>query len=86
MILNVFKYYFLSGIKNIPLNSLGVISDYDLNIYLDDLLFPQSKYCRKLTREQIMKWQNSEIPRPLTKIFNQDFDSTAVSMFNRKIL
>lgn len=31
-----------------------------------------------------MRWQNSEISKPLTNILNRDFDDTATSMFNRK--
>ena len=59
--------------------------DYDLKIYLDDVLAPQASFCRKRSRDDIMKWQNSEILKPLIKILNNEFDETAISMFNRII-
>ena len=31
-----------------------------------------------------MKWQSSEISKPLTKILDDNFNETAVSMFSRK--
>jgi hypothetical protein len=69
--------------KKIPLNTIGILKDYELNIYLDDLLAPQTKFCRRLSRDNIMKWQGYEISCPLTKILNEDFFETATSMFNR---
>lgn len=70
--------------KKIPLNTVGILKDYELNNYLDDQLAPQSRFCRRLSKDQIMKWQNSEISAPLIKILNETLHETATSMFNRK--
>ncbi len=69
--------------KKIPLNTVGILKDYDLNIYLDDQLAPQTRFCRRQSRDQIMKWQNSDIPAPLIKILDNTLHETATSMFNR---
>jgi hypothetical protein len=66
------------------LQSIGVLSDYDINIYLDDLLAPQTRLCTKLSKEKIMSFTNSEISKPLSKILNPIFNDTAVCMFDRK--
>lgn len=70
--------------KKIPLNTISILKDYGLNSYLDDQLAPRTSFCRKLSKEAIMKWQSSEISQPLLKLLNSDFKETALSMFNRK--
>jgi len=70
--------------KKIPLNTVGIIKDYELNHYLDDQLAPRTRFCRKLKKEEIMKWQSSEINSPLIKIMDISLHETATSMFNRK--
>ena len=72
--------------EKIPLNTVGILKDYEIEHYLDDQLATQTKYCRKLTKDQIMSWQSNEISNPLLKILNSTFHQTAVAMFNRTIL
>jgi hypothetical protein len=69
--------------KKIPLNTVGILKDYEINSYLDDQLAPQTKYCRRLSKDQIMKWQLTEISAPLIEILNDFLYETAISMFNR---
>lgn len=69
--------------KKIPLNTVGILKDYDLSDYLDDQLAPQTSFCRRLSRDQIMKSQANEISAPLIKILNDTLHDTATSMFNR---
>lgn len=70
--------------KKIPLNTVGILKDYEINNFLDDQLAPQIRFCRRLSRDQIMKWQNSEISMPIVKIMNDSLHETATSMFYRK--
>ncbi len=74
---------FYSGIKKIPLNTIGILKDYELNLYLDDKLATRTRFFRKLKKEDIMKWQSSEISQPLIKIIDTSLYETALSMFNR---
>ena len=76
---------FFSGMKKIPLNTVGILKDYELNTYLDDKLAPQTRFCTRLSRDAIMKWQSCEISSPLTKILNDSYHEIATSIFNRKI-
>jgi len=69
--------------KKIPLNTVGILKDYEINSYLDDQLANQTKFCRRLSKDQIMKWQLTEISAPLIKILNDLLYETATSMFNR---
>ena len=71
--------------KKIPLNTVGILKDYELNTYLDDKLAPQTRYCTRLSRDAIMKWQSYEISSPLTKILNDSYHEIATSIFNRKL-
>jgi len=70
--------------KKIPLNTVGILKDYELNTFLDDQLAPQTRFCRRLSRDAIMKWQAYEISNPLLKILDATLYETATSMFNRK--
>ena len=70
--------------KKIPLNTVGLLKDYELNSYLDDQLAPKTRFCRRLSRDEIMKWQAYEISEPLITILNPILHETATSMFNRK--
>lgn len=72
--------------KKIPLNTISVLKDYGFNAYLDDQLAIRTRFCRKLSKENIMKWQSSDISQPLLKILNPNYFDTAISMFSRNFI
>jgi hypothetical protein len=56
------------------------IVNYDMMNYLEERLVEKYSFFRRVSIENIMKWQNKEITQPLTKL-SKEFEAVSIQLF-----
>jgi hypothetical protein len=76
--------FILSGASILPSSLINQILKYDLKTYYEERLAERRSFFRRVSNENIMKWQSGLISTPLTKL-TKDLEVVALKLFKSKI-
>jgi hypothetical protein len=72
-----------SGTSTVSAAVLNELAKFDLKDYLQDRLTEKYSFFRRVSIENIMKWQSKEITEPLTKL-PRELQGVALQLFRSK--